>query len=153
MRKILFVCLGNIARSPMAEAIFNEMIKELGLEEEISADSAGLNPVYSTPTFEARETIKKLYGKDLLANHRSKSLAEVNLEDYDLILTMTRNQKHGLPKGKTYTLREFAGLEGDIEDPYGQNMETYMKCALKIKESLEKAISRIIRDCLGRNYP
>ena len=42
MKKILFVCLGNICRSPMAEAVMRKLIKEKGLESEYEIDSAGL---------------------------------------------------------------------------------------------------------------
>lgn len=41
MVSVLFVCLGNICRSPMAEAVFRQMVKENGLEEKIQVDSAG----------------------------------------------------------------------------------------------------------------
>jgi protein-tyrosine phosphatase len=61
---------------------------------------------------------------------------------------MEEHHKHGLPKDRTYTLKEYAELEENINipDPYGKSLEEYRKCRNEIKRCLEQVIERIIRD-------
>ena len=131
----------------MAKIILEQMLRERGLENEITVDSAANGiPSNSTATNEARQVIKELYGKDLLANHRSKPKSEINPGDFYLILTMKENYKHGLPVHKTYTLKEYAGLKSYIHDPYNRGIERYRECRDEIKDCLQRAINRIIGD-------
>ncbi|MEM3713869.1 MAG: low molecular weight protein arginine phosphatase [Nitrososphaeria archaeon] len=142
--RILFVCLGNTCRSPMAKVIFEQIVKQRGLEYKFFVDSAAKGfPSGSSANLKAREAIIQLYGRDLLADHKPKSIRELNLNDFDLILTMEEDQKMGLPSGKTYTLKEYAGLEGNISDPYGKSIEDYIKCRDEIKDCLERIIEKI----------
>ena len=147
MKKILFVCGGNTCRSPMAKVILEQLLRERGLGSEIAVDSAAKGrPTHSTATDKAKQAIRELYGKDLLTSHKSKSVNEVNLHEFDLILTMMGSHKRGLPAEKTYTLKEYSGLKGHVCDPYGQNVEAYRECRDEIKGCLEQAIDRIIND-------
>ncbi len=50
MKKIIFVCMGNICRSPMAETIMKKFVKDKGLEEEFFIDSAGTIDLHAIPT-------------------------------------------------------------------------------------------------------
>lgn len=145
--KVLFVCLGNTCRSPMAKVIFEQIIRQRGLESEIFVDSAAKGcPSGSSAHPKAREAIIRLYGKDLLSNHTPKSMFSLNIDDFDLILTMEDNLKQGLPPKKTYTLTEYAGLKGEIDDPWGKPLEDYIQCRDKIKQCLEKIIERILKN-------
>ena len=145
--KVLFVCLGNTCRSPMAKAIFEQILKQRGLAHKISADSAAKGyPVMSSAHPNARKAITQLYGKDLLADHMPKSINSIDVDDFDLILTMEESLKSGLPPDKTFTLKEYAGLKGDIQDPWGKPLEDYIKCRDEIKECLEKIIEKLIAE-------
>ena len=147
MKKVLFVCGGNTCRSPMAKVILEQMLKEQGLENEILVDSAAKgSSTHSTATENAREAIKQLYGKDLLANHRSKSINNVNLSGFQLILTMEKGHKNSLPKDKTYTLKEYAGLSGNISDPYNKSLQVYRERRDEVKNCLQRALEKIIHD-------
>jgi len=132
----------------MAKVILEQMLRERGLEGEITVDSAAKG-ITTRPgaTYEARKVIRQLYQEDLLVNHKSKSINEMSLDDFHLILTMKERYKNGLPKDKTYTLSEYVGLKGDISDPYGQGLEVYRKCRDEIQNYLQQAIERIIEDC------
>jgi len=148
LKKVLFVCGGNTCRSPIAKIILERMLRERGLENKISVDSAAkCTPTHPTATQKAKQVIKELYGKDLLASHKSKSLNQMNLDDFHLILTMKRTHKHDLPTDKTFTLKEYAGIEGNILDPYGKSLEVYRNCRDEIKDCLRRAIGKIISDC------
>jgi len=145
--KVLFVCLGNTCRSPMAKVIFEKILKQRGLENEMFTDSAAKGyPSGSSANPKAREAIIKLYGVDLLADHMPKSIGSLDLADFDLILTMDKDLKRGLQPEKTYTLKEYAGLKGKIDDPWGEDLDVYIRCRDEIKDCLERIIERILKD-------
>lgn len=143
--RILFVCSGNTCRSPMAKAIFEEIIRRRGLEDRFFVDSAAKDfPSGSAAHSRAREAIIKLYGRDLLADHKPKPVSSLNIEDYDLILTMEEEQKEGLPQDKTYTLKEYAGLKGNVPDPWSKPLKEYIRCGNEIKDCLEKIVEKFL---------
>jgi protein-tyrosine-phosphatase len=129
----------------MAKVILEHILAKRGYADRIVVDSAALcNPTLRNAEPRAVEAIKSLFGKDLLASHRSKSITTQLINESDLILAMERWQTEGLPKDKTFCLREFAGLVGEISDPYGKDLSAYIKCAQDIKECIEKSIEKII---------
>ena len=81
--------------------------------------------------------------------HRARPLFDADLQGA-LILTMTRAQVNYVeivsPGSRVETLRGYAGLGGDIDDPYGGPPEVYIKTALRIAEAVEAAADKIIRE-------
>jgi protein-tyrosine-phosphatase len=57
---------------------------------------------------------------------------------------MEAGHKVGLPPNKTYTLKEFAGLAGDIEDPYHKPLAEYLRCAKEITQCLGLTVDKIV---------
>jgi len=148
MKRILFVCDGNTCRSPMAKVILEQILVARGLSDQFSVDSAAINdPSLAVAAEEAREVIKEMFSQDLLVSHKSKSINQIDIADYDLILTMRERHKQVLPANRTFTLREYAGFRGDIADPWGSNLDKYRKCRDEIRHYLEIGIERIIDDC------
>jgi protein-tyrosine-phosphatase len=144
-KKIIFVCGGNTCRSPMAKVILEKKLEELGQLEKFIIDSAAFGyPTYREASVNAREAIKELTGEYLLASHKAKKLTHDLVEQADLILVMETGMKSGLPKGKTWSLKEYAGGTGDISDPFGGNLTAYLKCAKEISIPLEKLIPKLI---------
>ena len=125
MIKILFVCHGNICRSPMAEAIFNHMAKEKGLEEEFSAASAAVsreeigNPIYPPAQ-------RKLRREGIpFAKRGAVQIAPGDYELYDFIIGMEEYNLRGMlrilggdPKGKVSRLLDFTSHPRDVDDPW-----------------------------------
>lgn len=109
--------------------------------------SKGHTHTSSGATHKAREAIEQLYGKDLLLDHKSKSIADVKLSDFSLILVMEKSYRNGLPEDRTYTLKEYAGLEGNVSDPFDKDIRVYKKCRDEFKKCLERAMNKIINDC------
>jgi len=142
----------------MAKAILESMLKEKGLSNEVSVDSAGLSPDGKKASSGSRETIKYLLGSDILRNHKQKSVRDVNLQEFDFIFTMTEGQREDLVKqfaasDKTFALKEFAGYINDIDikEPWcytGKSdwKEGYGNCAKEIQKALQKCLDRMTRD-------
>lgn len=134
MIKILFVCHGNICRSPMAEFVLKDMVKKAGVQDDFLIESAATsyeeigNPVHRGTERKLREfgiSVKGKYAVKLLKSDYDK---------YDYIIGMDtaniRNMKAlfgGDDKHKVYKLLEFADEYGDIADPWytGNFDETY----------------------------
>ena len=140
---ILFVCTGNTCRSPMAAALFNKIATQRGLDVRI--ESAGLFAADGENASNEAIIAMQKYDIDLLGHHAQSVNTEL-LEKSDLILTMTAAHKMVLfesAQGKVFTLCEYAGVDYDIEDPFGGDVEEYEECAKAIYEALERVADRL----------
>src|SRR5437870_397905 len=85
--KVLFVCAGNICRSPMAEGVFQTLINEAGLSDQISIDSAGTTSYHvgDRAHLETRRTLEK---NGINYDGRARVLTRADLQAFDYILAM-----------------------------------------------------------------
>ncbi len=123
MIKVIFVCLGNICRSPMAEFVFKKMIEEEGLQNEIIVSSRGTsyeeegNPVH----YKTREILSK-YRIDTKGKYAQRLSDEDLKADY--LIAMDENNLYNIKrrlknnKAEVKRLLEYADEERDIKDPY-----------------------------------
>lgn len=95
--KILFVCLGNICRSPLAEAIFKHKIKEKGLENQFEVHSCGTANYHVGDTPDPR-TIKNALKNGVVIDHLGRQLSNQDLEDYDFIIAMDKSNHTNILK-------------------------------------------------------
>jgi protein-tyrosine phosphatase len=118
-RSILFVCTGNICRSPTAEAVFRALAKNAGLELRI--ESAGLGDWHvGEPPDDRAQHHAKGRGYDLSAQ-RARQVRQRDFDDFDLILAMDRGHLRALermaPPKHRAKIRLFAA-DRDVPDPY-----------------------------------
>lgn len=134
MIKILFVCHGNICRSPMAEFVLQDMVNRRGLAEQFTIDSmATSTEELGNPPH--RGTVRKMHEMNIpMKPHRARQISFRDYGDYDYIIGMdTWNIRNlhrmlrGDPEGKVYKLLAFGGDGRDIADPWytGNFDETY----------------------------
>jgi protein-tyrosine phosphatase len=86
--KVLFVCMGNICRSPMAEGVFRTMVKQAGLDDVVSIDSAGTHAFHAgeIPDKRAQNSGQKR-GYDL-SQLKARRVKDTDFEEYDMVLAM-----------------------------------------------------------------
>ncbi|MEM8828995.1 MAG: low molecular weight protein-tyrosine-phosphatase [Cyanobacteria bacterium P01_G01_bin.19] len=125
--KLLFVCLGNICRSPSAENIMNHLIQEAGLTDKIVCDSAGTSGYHVGAAPDRRMNIAaNKQGIELQG--KSRKFIPSDLQQFDLILAMDRENyqdilyldREGKYEDKVYLMCDFATSKPDREvpDPY-----------------------------------
>lgn len=125
MVRVLFVCLGNICRSPMAEAVFRHLVEEAGLSGQIAADSAGLGGWHAGEK-PHRGTRQVLSARGIRHDWLiARQISQADFANFDYIVCMDEENLHGLkqiapPAKKLYRLLDFAPeiKERNVEDPY-----------------------------------
>ena len=127
MIKVLFVCLGNICRSPTAEGVFSALVKREELSEKINVDSAGVGRwhVGEPPDLRATATAK-LRGIDL-STQRARQVEVKDFSRFDYVIAMDQKNYRDLnllcpigEEGRLHKLLQFASSLGitDVPDPY-----------------------------------
>ncbi len=151
VKRVLFICLGNTARSPAAEYLAR-YYAERNITDLIFS-SAGFINAFSYMQRESQEYLnsKKINHSDFQPQLITLSL----LESQDLILTMEKSHSkdiisryRNIPniEKKTYTLKEFNGKSQDLDiiDPYYTSTEKYKEVLKTIDDYVKKAIQKII---------
>ena len=155
MINILFVCMGNICRSPSAEGFFAKALASSPYRERVSIDSAGTHSYHTghAPDSRAIETASG-FGVDI-AGLRARKVNVSDFDEYDLIIAMDHSNHQDLqaikPAGSRASLKMMMsyhpqGEPAEVPDPYygGMNGFTYM-CEL-----LESATVGLLEDVEGR---
>lgn len=136
MKKILFICWGNICRSPAAALVFRELARRGGLENDFLAASAGVSDEEEgNGVYPPMRRVLEARGLDC-AGHAARMLRRSDYEDFDLLVCMdeltlgrTRRFFGGDAEGKVRNLLDYAGRPGaEIDDPwYTRDFERAMR--------------------------
>ena len=126
MIRLLFVCMGNICRSPTAEGVMRGLLREEGLEDVVEVDSAGTGDWHAGDAPDVRATAAAAARGVTLAG-AARQITAADFADYDLVLAADRRNLHELeamlPAGaraKLHLLRAFdpEAADLDVPDPY-----------------------------------
>ena len=143
---VLFVCTGNICRSPMAEAYLRHLCSERGIPG-VDVASAGTMASLGCPASAQGKFVLWEEGISLDA-HESQPMTPELADSAELILCMTtahrRQVELGCPaaRGRVRTLLSVVGSTGDVRDPYGGTVEEYAACL----EAMRPALHRLADD-------
>ena len=141
-RTILFVCTGNVCRSPMAEGLMRELTKA---RPDLRVISAGVSASKGSPASRAAVDALAELGIDL-RSFRSQPVTGELLERCTHVFTMTQDHRRLLDlfhpefADKVRLLGEFTPHGGDVPDPIGQGLPTYRRCRDAIKSALEQIL-------------
>ncbi len=95
--KVMFVCMGNICRSPMAEAVFQDMVNKAGLADQFSLDSAGTGGWHEGEVAH-RGTLEILKKHSIPYNGRARQITPSDFDTFDYIMAMDRENLSGITR-------------------------------------------------------
>ena len=143
IRHILVICVGNICRSPMAEALLR---RELRGQDGFTVESAGLGALVGHAASEHSVALMDELGLDI-TGHRARQLHPDMVRDADLVLVMEARHKRSIDdadataRGKVYRLGEWQ--DTDIDDPYRQDRNAYEDALRDIQAGVASWVGRI----------
>lgn len=148
MRSVLFVCTANVCRSPMAEVILRQQLKQKAKRSKWKVESAGTWGLDGSEMAEGVKKVLEEMGIDI-PSHAARTVDREMLNSFSLILTMEKGQKEALRAEfpevgeRVYLLSEMAGESSEIRDPMGKEQEEFRAAARKIASILERGYERI----------
>ena len=149
-RRLLFVCTGNICRSPLAEAIFRHQAEKAGRGAEFELDSAGTHDYHEGERADPRA---RRVGQDrgVAVTSIAREIEAADFERFDLILAMDRSHLRELRRRCPVPLRERIRLMGewcdpdeppDVPDPYYSNDQAFVE----VFELLDRCSRRLLAE-------
>ena len=127
MKKVIFICLGNICRSPAAEAVFNKMVSSVGDSDISLSDSAGLHDYHSGELADSRMR-KHSARRGYHITSISRKITQADFQEFDLIVAMDKSVMISLKKlasdtrsiEKIFLFTDFCNNKeyNEVPDPY-----------------------------------
>lgn len=155
---VLFVCTGNICRSPLAEVLFADYVRRRGLADHFDTSSAGTYALNGNPATGEAQRAARQWGLDL-SSHRAREVRKSIMDDSDYVFGMTRGHCLELARdypeyeNKIYLALLFPGRfsrhqpEGiDVPDPIGQSVDYYTEVLDMLSPALPRMLDGIMKE-------
>lgn len=151
---VLFVCLGNICRSPMAKWVFRDLVERRGLEMRVRIDSCGTGGWHVGQPADPR-AVRTAAAAGLRTDHVVRQLSREDFEQFDLLIAMDRrNREHLLSEGahedKVHLMRRFdPDITGahehalDVPDPYYGADDGFVKVHQMLRSASEGLLEHV----------
>jgi protein-tyrosine phosphatase len=148
---VLFVCLGNICRSPLAEGVFRHIVEQQGLSDRITTDSAGTGGWHTGEAPDRRSiAVAARYGLDL-SKLKARQINKRDFQSFDLILGMDSsnitNIRRVAPEGGRDRVHLFSALtlgeSWDVPDPYYGDASDFERVYHMISEGCMSLAERL----------
>ncbi len=155
MTRVLFVCMGNICRSPTAEAVFRRLAAQRGLLGELEIDSAGTHGYHVGETPDARTQRAAAERKYDLSEIHARKVAPEDLEYFDLVLAMDRSNLDALrklcPSNRLHRLKLFMSYarqfdDDEVPDPYYGLAHDFDLVLDMIEDAAEGLLDSVVRE-------
>jgi protein-tyrosine phosphatase len=156
MIRVLFVCLGNICRSPLAEGIFKDLVKKKGLSNKILIDSAGTGNYHigADPDHRSIKVAKKY---EIELDHKARQFVRRDFDDFDYIIAMDNSNYNNIRRlkqedhlhGKVFLMRDYdleRGDTTDVPDPYFGGMDGFENVYQMLLRSCKELLDQIIKN-------
>lgn len=158
-KKVLFVCLGNIVRSPLAENIFKNLVNQAGLTNEYLVDSAGTGSWHVGESPDSR-MIRVAAQHGLRYSGRARQVTRRDLDEFDYLIAMDRDNRANLfslvqnpeQQAKIYLLREFdpqSHQNAEVPDPYYGGIEGFER----VYEIVERSCQNLLQAIESQEMP
>ncbi len=151
MVRVLFVCLGNICRSPLAQGVFENVLRREGLEDEVFVDSAGTGSWHvGHPPDERAQSSAGLRELDI-STQRARRIEPNDCQSFDYILTMDEENYRAvaaLCRGGSAVVRPFLGFasdsaEAEVPDPFYGGPQGFERVLDLVEEASEGLLEDI----------
>ncbi|MCL4166425.1 UNVERIFIED_CONTAM: hypothetical protein GTU68_019043 [Idotea baltica] len=148
---VLFVCLGNICRSPLAEGIFRDKVKQAGLEEHFKIDSCGTSAFHIGEQPDPRSSANAIENGVYL-DHQARQFVKADFSEFDYILPMDASNYRNVMRlepanaqGRVVLMRAFDSLEKgeDVPDPYYGGERGFQNVFDILERSTEALLSAV----------
>ncbi len=151
MQKILFVCLGNICRSPMAEALCEKHLKDAGLNNFYSCDSAG-TASYHLGNLPDKRMINTAHAHGIKLTHKARQFKKEDFLNFDFILVMDETNYQNVMRlkpmqslSKVLYMRSYDSYilnQKEVPDPYYGSMHDFETCYLILENCTKNFIDK-----------
>lgn len=152
--KVLMVCLGNICRSPTAEAVFRSQVDSRGLHEAFHVDSAGTSDWHVGDAPDRRSQLAAANRGYDLSSLRGRQVQYKDFEDFDYLLAMDQSNYRGMLSMCPPSLQDKVSLflshgssgEQEVPDPYNSGPEGFELVLDLVEDASSALLDKIIRE-------
>ena len=150
MKKILFVCHGNICRSPMAEMVFKHLLRQRGLTGFTVASAATSTEEIGNPVYPPARAEMARHGIPV-EKRGARQVTWADYQAHDLLIGMDnanirnmRRMLNGDPEGKIHRLMDFTNRPGEVDDPWYS--DRFDLCYRDVLEGCEALLAYILEE-------